>query len=533
MTLWLIYFLSIHLIHFLSTWKLFTIADRKLWEAAIPIYNSIVLLKIINRPTWWTFFVFIPVINLILIPIIWVQTIRAFNKNSNTDLFLVIASLGFYITYLNYNSKQLDYITDRNITPKTKAQEWISSILFAIVAATLVHTYVMQPFVIPTSSLEKTLLVGDYLFVSKFHYGARLPITTISAPMVHDSLPIINTKSYLFSDDYHQKKTSFFNKFQLPYFRLPGLQKIKRNDIVVFNQPADTLLDMNDFYPDRNYYKPIDKKTNLVKRCVGIPGDTLEIKSGYIYINNKKLILPEKAKPQYNFFVNTNGKSISQSKLLNTYGARDGLKYNNGNFALTKQDGYVLTLTDNESKIINKHPNVTHVTKLLKQKGENENVFPHSINTSWNIDHYGAIYIPKKGITVTLNEQTLPLYKRIIEEYENNNLKIKENIIYINSIPTNQYTFKQDYYWMMGDNRQNSLDSRFWGFVPFDHVVGKPVFIWCSINNYGSGLNKIRWNRLFTFVSGNTSSKSYFIHFICLLILYKIVKYYVKKRNNI
>lgn len=533
---WLIFLLLIQAIYFISTWKLYLKANRKAWEASIPIYNALVLMKIINRPKWWVILLFIPIINLIMFPIIWVETIRSFGKNSKSDTWLVILSLGFYITYINYNSKRLEYVKDRSLKPKTQTDEWISSISFAVIAATLVHTYVMQPYTIPSSSLEKTLLIGDFLFVSKFHYGARVPMTTIAAPMVHDTLPLLKSKSYLFSDNFSKKETSIFNKFQLPYFRLPGFQKIKRNEIVVFNQPADTLLDMNDFNPKRNYYKPIDKKTNLVKRCVAIPGDSLEIKGGYVYINGQREKLSERAKPQYNFFVDTKGITISQALLKNRYGAREGLRYANGDFGITQNGGYILTLTDKEAERIASNPTVKKVTKLLDQKGVDGGVFPHVPELGWNVDYFGPIYIPKKGKTIHLDKKSLPFYKRIIQEYEKNDLIIDGNKIIINGKETDNYTFKQDYYWMMGDNRQNSLDARAWGYVPFDHVVGKPVFIWFSWDKQAKGVwNKIRWNRLFTTVKGDKKPISYFSYFLISLILYLGFNQYKKiqkKKSN-
>lgn len=222
-TQWLLFILIVQVIHFLGTYKLYVKAGKKAWEAAIPVYNAIVLMKIINRPTWWTVLLFIPIINLLMFPIIWVETIRSFGRNSLWETWAVILTLGFYIYYVNY-ALDVKYIENRSLHPTTATGEWVSSIAFAVIAATLVHTYFIQPYVIPTPSLERTLRVGDLLFVSKFHYGARTPMTTIAAPMVHDTLPIIKTKSYL-------------NKPQLPYFRLPGFTKVDRNDIVVFSCP--------------------------------------------------------------------------------------------------------------------------------------------------------------------------------------------------------------------------------------------------------------------------------------------------------
>lgn len=527
---WLLFFLFIQIVHFFGTWKLYEIAGRKRWEALIPIYNAIVLMKIIGRPTWWTILLFIPIINLIMFPVIWVETIRSFGKNSKSDTFLVIITLGFYIYYLSYTQK-LNYKTERNLKPENKTADTISSLLFAVIVATLVHTYVIQPFTIPSSSLEKTLYIGDFLFVSKLNFGARAPMTAIALPMVHDSIPFLGIKSYLFNDDVTKKETSLLNKFQLPYFRFPAIETIKRNEIVVFNQPADTLLDMDNFKPIRNYYKPIDKKTNLVKRCVAIPGDSLEIRDGDVYINGKLSKLPESAKLQYNFFVNTQGTSMNQNSLVDRYGARDGLKDGNGNFALTNNGEYVLTLTDEEAGRITNNPVVKSIKKYLLPKGEDGDVFPHIHSLAWNIDNFGPIYIPKKGVTIKLDKKSLPFYKRIIQEYEKNTLQINGDQIIINGKPVDSYTFKQDYYWMMGDNRQNSLDARFWGYVPFDHVVGKPVFIWFSWETNGKGLQKIRWNRVFSFVNENGEPKSYLIHFLIVLAAFFVADYFWKKRK--
>jgi signal peptidase I len=529
---WLVFILIMQIIHGLSIWKLYVKAGRKPVESFIPIYNLVILMKIINRPRWWFFLLFIPIINLIMIPVVWVQTIRSFGKRSRLDTALVLLTLGFYITFLNYTSEKLTYIENRDLQPKTKTEDTVSSLLFAIIVATLVHTYIIQPYTIPSSSLEKTLLIGDYLFVSKVNYGARVPMTTIALPMVHDSIPFLGVKSYMFSDDITKKETSILNKFQLPYFRFPSIEMIKRNEIVVFNQPADTLLDMDNFNPIRNYYKPIDKKTNLVKRCVGIPGDSLEIREGNIFINGEITKLPERAKLQYNFFVNTAGMGMDQKSLVNIYGAREGLKYENGDFAMTYNGGYELTLTDKEAARIAYNPVVKGVKKHLQPKGEDGNVFPHVASLPWNIDNFGPIYIPKKEKTIKLNIETLPFYKRIIQEYENNSLKVNGDEIVINGKISTSYTFKQDYYWMMGDNRQNSLDARFWGYVPFDHIVGKPVFIWFSWDKDGNGIKKVRWNRVFSVVNGNGEPKSYLIHFLLLIVLYITAEKIIKKKKK-
>ncbi|CAL2093925.1 signal peptidase I [Tenacibaculum sp. 190524A05c] len=496
---WFILFLAVQLIHFIGTWKLYKKAGRQAWEAAIPIYNAIVLLGIIKRPKWWVILLFIPIVNLIMFPVFWIETCRSFGFTSTKDTFLVIFTLGFYILYINYFT-EAEYRKDRSLEAPKGVGEWVSSIAFAVIAATIVHNYFIRPYVIPSSSLEKTLLIGDYLFVSKFHYGARVPMSTIALPMIHDTIPLVKSKSYVFSDNYEERNTSFANKFQLPYMRLPGLTSIKRNDIVVFGQPADTLRDMNKLKPDRTYYKPIDKKLNLVKRCVAVAGDSLEIRDGYIFINGKRSILPKSAKPQWYHIVDTEGQKFSDAALR-----RYNVRFNE---AYTTRDGkYLLNLTDEEAATIAKNPLVKSVTKKLDSKDKYDpDLFPQNPLYRWNGDNFGPIYIPKAGATVAITKESIPFYKRIISEYERNDLAIFGDDIYINGKKADSYTFKQDYYWMMGDNRQNSLDARRWGYVPFDHVIGKPVMVWFSRDNE---TGRIRWERMFTTVT-NGESKSYF-----------------------
>lgn len=491
---WFIFFLVIQFIHGLGTWKLYIKAGRKAWEAFIPVYNAVVLMRIINRPWWWTILLFLPIINLIMFPVVWVETARSFGKSSTTDTVLAIVTLGFYNYYLNY-AVDVTYNKERSLHPKTAAGDWVSSILFAIVAATIVHTYFIQPFTIPTSSLEKTLLVGDFLFVSKMHYGARLPMTTIAAPMVHDTIPVIKKKSY----------TSYP---ELPYMRLPGFQKIKRNDIVVFNWPVDTMLDM--FHTDKYYYKPIDKKTNYVKRCVGLPGDTLSIKDGYVHINGKRNELNDRARIQFSYNVTFKGISSNQQAfdILNRLDMTDGLGYDQ------ELEAYIIPAASDEAVARAKnHPNIASIYTRKDTLGyRGANIFPADAAYSWNNDFFGPLYIPEAGKTIKLTIENLPLYKHAIKAYEGHSVAVNGNQILVDGKPTNSYTFTKDYYWMMGDNRHNSQDSRVWGFVPFDHVVGKPVFIWMSWNGKSP-----RWERFFTTVGGDGKPVSYLIPFLVVL----------------
>ncbi|MFB0938839.1 MAG: signal peptidase I [Urechidicola sp.] len=553
---WLIFFIVIQVIHFIGTWKLYEKAGRKWWEAVIPIYNGIVLMSIINRPKWWVILLFIPVVNLIMFPIVWIETIRSFGKYSRIDSLLVIFTLGFYIYYINYFTN-VEHIKDRSIQPRSSLGEWVSSIAFAIIAATLVHTYFMRPYVIPTSSLEKSLLIGDYLLVSKFHYGARVPMTPIALPMVHDSIPFTGLRSYL-------------KKPQLPYYRLPALEKIKRNEIVVFNWPADSLKWMWNDYSGKYTYKPIDKKTNYVKRCVAIPGDSLQIIDGTIYINGEQSIMPDRAKPQYYYtltgnegFTTENFPSYINAKARkrhykikkeywNDTRVQDAFKVEAYLTKVGEDSLYVevaggvssnlisrlniisvpnrmsVNLTQEEVDKIKKESNTQSIERLIHSN--NDDIFPQSDQYKWSQDNFGPIYIPKKGETVKLDSKSIPFYEHLIDEYERNNITVDGDTVFINGKIATDYTFKQDYYWMMGDNRHMSLDARFWGYTPFDHVIGKPVFIWMSYD--GGIFRNPRWERFFTTVHGTGKPVSYFYYFLGLLALWIGYSTFIKKKKE-
>ncbi|MBB4119586.1 signal peptidase I [Mesonia hippocampi] len=517
---WFIFFLAIQGIHFLGTWKLYKKAGRQAWEALIPVYNAVILMKIINRPKWWVILLFIPIINLIMFPVIWVETIRSFGKNSTADTWLTILSLGLYIYYVNY-ATDANYISERSLKPKSEVGEWVSSILFAVVVATIVHTYFIQPFTIPTSSLEKTLLIGDFLFVSKFHYGARAPQTAVAFPMVHDTIPVAGVKSYT-------------NWPQIPYFRLPGFQEVKRNDIVVFNWPVDTVRMFFDT-SGKHYKKPIDKKSNYVKRAVGVPGDSLKIIDGKIHINNKPLVLPERAKPQYSYIVEGKGQGFDLRALAKRYNITDPVGWYDRN----KRLYYFKSISDESLNLFKNHPNVGSITRFIQPKGEKDaRIFPNDNRHNWNGDNFGNIYIPEKGKTVNITLDSYSYYKRIIEVYEGDEmgidrkLSIKGNQVLLNGEPITSYTFKQNYYFMMGDNRHNSEDSRYWGYVPENHIVGKPVLIWMSWDANASGMDKIRWERLFTTVGGEGKPVSYFYYVLIAIIGFFGIRYIIRKKKK-
>ena len=532
---WLIFVLVIQVVHFLGTWKLYVKAGRQAWEAAVPVYNAVVLMKIINRPWWWTILLFIPVVNLIIFPVVWVETIRSFGRNSTADTLLAIFTCGLYTYYIAY-TQELSYIEDRSLQPGSAAGEWISSVLFAVVAATIVHTYVMQPFTIPTSSLEKTLLVGDFLFVSKFHYGARTPMTPIAFPMVHDTIPVAGVKSY--SDDP-----------QIPYFRFPGFQKIKHNDIVVFNWPVDTLVDINPRTMRGSVQKPIDKKSNYVKRCVGLPGDSLEVRDGRVFINGKPNVLPGRAKLQFAYKIFSKKilvKKDPQGNFLNQPNQYFSDRYNVSDMyatALDRETGvytYTAHLTDKAFELIKKHPDVLDVLSARSTKDERGvGLFPNDASYSFTNDFFGPIYIPEAGKTVEINVASIPFYKRIIEVYEGTEMGIDNKItqngteVLLNGTLIKDYTFKMDYYWLMGDNRNNSQDARSWGYVPFNHVVGKPVLVWMSWDGNAKGFaNKIRWERLFTTVGGDGSPVSYLKYVLIGIVLLIGGNFFWKRRKS-
>jgi signal peptidase I len=365
---------------------------------------------------------------------------------------------------------------EKPVEKKGFVREWVDAIVFAVIAATIIRLFLIEAYTIPTSSMEKSLLIGDFLFVSKVSYGPRIPNTPLAFPFAHHTMPgTRGMKSYL-------------EWIKLPYMRLPGYTTIKNNDVVVFNYPMEG-------------FRPVDKRENYIKRCVAIPGDILEVKDRDLYINGKLADKPEGM--QYSYDVRTDGTGFNK-RVLRKYDITEGGRVSN-------QGDFTLTMTDEAKGSISELNNVQVVESTIARKGAYaEYIFPNSdpeLKSTgskkffWNVDHFGPVTIPKKGETVELTVDNLPIYERLISFYEHNDLKIEEDRIYINGIESNSYTFQMDYYFMMGDNRHNSADSRFWGFVPEDHIVGKAVFIWLSIDKDATKLfEKIRWGRIFNLI---------------------------------
>jgi len=415
---------------------------------------------------------------------------------------------GFYWDYLSftiyiYLKKLIGHSGKKGNLDKKKQSkliEWVDALIFAVVAATLIRMFFIEAFTIPTSSMEKTLLVGDYLFVSKVSYGPKIPNTPLSFPFAHNTLPLTQfTKSYL-------------EWIKWPYKRLAGFGEIKRNDIVVFNFPEGDTVALKMQNP--SYYelcrqfgkerilndnlnfgdivsRPVDKRENYIKRCVAIPGDKIQVIHGNVFVNNKMQQLFDKL--QYNYIIQTDGSQINPKALQNLNISKEDIDN-----SYISDNNYVLPLSLKNVEIIKNFSNVKSVTRF--EYTQRENVFPQDSSICFSRDNFGPITIPVKGQTIQLDLKNLPIYKRIIEAYEENKLKVQGEKIYINGKETSSYTFKMNYYFMMGDNRHNSLDSRFWGFVPEDHVVGKAVFLWLSLDKDKNWFSKIRWNRMFRLI---------------------------------
>lgn len=357
---------------------------------------------------------------------------------------------------------------------KSFVKEWFNSIVFAVVAATLIRWTTVEAFVVPTPSMENTIMVGDYLFVSKFHYGTRTTTTPLQIPLIHQKIPGTNIPSYL-------------DWIELPSYRLPGISEVKRGDVVVFNVPPVSLND--------GELHPVQMKTNYVKRCVALPGDELVIRNAEVIVNGQALAHPANMKHSYT--VVSDSEITTRSKKIIGVDPDDCFylgKSSNGNSI------YRMHLTVPQFENIKKAVYVKEVQQATKGDFESD-IFPSSTYSHWSGDNYGPLVIPRRGMTIAINDSTLAFYGETILLYDHvKDLTMTEHQLLQNGVPLKQYTFQQDYYFMMGDNRHNSLDSRYWGFVPEDHIVGKPLFIWLSMDSNADLFHKIRWSRMFTAV---------------------------------
>lgn len=582
-----IIFLILVLISFVGLYKIFEKAGLPAWKALIPVYNFWEVGKIINRPKWWGLIMIVPGVNLIMYGVYGFHLARAFKKRMNNDLIMASLMPYLYFAYLGFN-KDIKFFGTTDIkTESSFIKNWADPIIFAVVAASIIRGFFFEAFTIPTSSLEKSLMVGDFLFVNKVCYGAKVPQTPIAFPFAHHTLPFTETtKSYL-------------EWIKIPYMRLPGYSKPKNGEIVVFNYPdGDTVaLKMQNmsyyqlvreiassmqqedggrnteaFYqnqawnyvngPDKRFgeitARPVDKREHYVKRCVGIAGDKLEIKDGEVYINDKKQEMPEHA--QHRYVVATKGNMFgenSQNKagepclsnydLLEQYDIYVTEASKLGE--VTDTTYYDLNMPADVANKIKALPGVYFIKKKIEPKGYRDSrIFPHNKSYAWNNDNFGPMVLPSEGMTIKIDTGNICLYEKMLSTYDDGIHQITKSgaqVLY-DGKPITSYTFKQGYYWMMGDNRHNSADSRSWGVVPFDHIVGRPVFVWFSMKdptkNPISGKSiigsltknshdgKFRWERFMCYV-GDGGLVSWKIPVFSLIALSIGYSYWSKKRK--
>ncbi|MFX3626129.1 MAG: signal peptidase I [bacterium] len=513
----IIFLIIVFIAHQVGLWLLFKKAGENPVLSLIPVYNYYILTKISNRPWWWVLLLFVPIVQFITNYNIRTDTIKNFGKFRFIDEVLGVMFFSFYVVYLGWD-KNTKYIgpcntedfKKKHAIKKTTVRDWSEALFFAAVVATQVRAAYIEAYTIPTASMERSLLIGDFLFVSKTHYGVRIPMTPVAFPFAHHTMPLIGGKAYT-------------DLVKFPYYRFPAIEEIDNNDIVVFNFPeGDTVITVNLRTESQSYYqllrdeqakygpthtdkdairrnylqrnkhtvRPLDKKDNYIKRCVAIGGDSIEVRDAKVYINGKPL--PEAKDLAHTYIVNF-VRRPRKEKL-----AEMGISVDETNYF-----GNRMSLTGEALKTLKDKNIIDSAVQYKLEKGmADPGTFPSHPLYNWNKDHFGPLWVPKKGATITLTKENYPLYERVIRVYEHNDeFTVSNGKFILNGEEVTTYTFKQDYYFMMGDNRDNSLDSRFWGFVPFDHVVGKPVFIWLSLDYEQKGLfNKIRWERLFSII---------------------------------
>ena len=501
-----VYFISFLLL-FLPSFglaKMFQKAGVAPWKAYVPLYNTWVMQVLAKRPTHWVYWQLIPVVGWFITPGIYIEFVKLFGRFSLGDHTLAALAAPFYFPYLGYSDK-VRYIGPQGAKHYKKPawREWVDAAVFAIVAATLIRTFIFEAYTIPSGSMEKTLLVNDFLFVSKFSYGPRIPNSPLSIPFVHNYIPGTDRKSYT-------------ELIELPYIRWFA-SPVNRGDVVVFNFPAgDTVVNKPDYQSFHPYYQLIreqgggdeakgrqvvlndpddfplavhapDKTDNYIKRCIGVSGDTLQIKQGDVYIDGVKQAPPPESLMPY--VIETKTELLDADAVKEMYGVD---LYDPEKSQKIGTNKYQLYLTPVALKKMQENGLLKSAAPILADTAYYDPSFnSYVIRNAWTLDNYGPIWIPKKGATLPLTEQNYPIYERPIRVYEHNNFEMRNGKFYLNGKEVTAYTFKMNYYWMMGDNRHGSQDSRFWGFVPEDRVVGKAALIWFS---WEGGP---RWNRLF------------------------------------
>jgi len=495
----------------------------------IPGKNFIDWCRLIGRPKWWPLLLLIPIVNIFIFAGMAVNMVRSFKKYRFIHSAIAVIYAPAIFAWIARDSdssydgpnltkerafqaelkaaqkagdeRRINRLLNKSPYKKSFLREWTESIVFAVFAAAFIRMFLIEAFVIPTPSMEGSLLVGDFLFVSKASYGIRTPMTIAMVPLLHNRVPILGTESYL-------KKPS------LKYHRLPALEDIKRSKPIVFNWPvgdsvyitsqrsytvgqarrADGMINDRELWQkvkEKDFVvRPIDKKDHYIKRCVALPGDSLQIINRQIYVNGLKSENPQEM--QFGYYIRPPKTGIS-TRFLERY----NIAQTHADIRQDRRGQIIYFLDSRQVEALESLGDGIQVIPI-ENKSDGNQLFPHDpVNfPGWTVDDYGPIWIPKKGSTTPLNTNNISLYRRVIDVYEDNDLEIKGDKIYINGSEANEYTFKQDYYWAMGDNRHNSEDSRAWGFVPHDHIVGKPLFIWFSTKN-ASLKDGIRFNRIF------------------------------------
>ncbi len=527
----LYFLLAFYLLTSVGLYFIFQKAGEAGWKGLVPGLNFVVWAKLVGRKGWWAVWLLLPIVNIFIWAGLAINMVRSFGKYTFWDSAAAVVATPFYFLFLGTskketyggptlqqereykakleeakaknNTRQLKKLQQNNPYHKSVVREWAEAIIFAVFAAAFIRMFLIEAYVIPTPSMEDSLMVGDFLFVSKMHYGIRTPQTIAMVPLLHNRIPPLDRESYL-------------EQPSLPYRRLPAIESIDPNDPVVFNYPEG---DSVYIFPSRTWSvhdyrrgaipkpfadrirsgrerlvtRPVDKKDHYIKRCIGVGGDTLEIRDRQVYRNGQPAANP--GKMQFFYQVTSPNGPLNTRKFVEWGISTDDVLQEEGN-------DMILVLTDDQKdKIQGMDPAI--IIKpfeygALQKERYKVTVFPHSDQyfTDWTIDNFGPVYIPEAGTTIELTPKNLALYRRVIEVYEGNEVRVDQEQVYLNGAPADRYTFRMNYYWMMGDNRHNSEDSRIWGFVPEDHVVGKPLIIWFSTRE-GQIAKGINWRRVF------------------------------------
>jgi signal peptidase I len=466
MTSFVTLMLGAYLLQAIAYYKFFIKAEQPGWIGFIPLYNYYIHLQIVGRPKWWMLLLFVPVANFFVALTIHLDLLKSFQRYRYVDQVFGVLLAPFYMVYVAFGpTTYLGKATELPKVQKGPFKEWFEAIVFAVFAATIIRWAFMEAYVIPTPSMERSLLVGDFLFVSKLEYGPRTPKTPLQLPLTHAKVWGTDLPSYI-------------SGLQLPQFRFPSLGRVERNDVVVFNYPPE-------------FENPKDLRTHYIKRCIGISGDVIEVKFGQVHINQATADNPEFMQMRY--FVETDqnikDRIFRENNIWEYYPS----------FGSSNRKGYMINTTESAAHQLASLSFIKSVDLQLDNEDKIESrIFPNADYYPWNGDHYGPLRIPFKGMTIDINDSTLAMYGSTITNYEEQGIvEIIEDQLLIAGKPVVQYTFAKDYYFMMGDNRHNSLDSRYFGFVSEDFIVGEASFIWLSLNDKADLFEKIRWDRLF------------------------------------